>query len=482
MAIKGGQIVHVGNGVTVIDRVQTGGPGQLNIPTTKIYELGNYKSVTTIRDTPDLSFSLESLDCSTEIEAMLAGAYGGRSVAGAGAITAAATALTVTGGAFTSADVGRQVTVEGAGTGGADLVSTIVTVTDATHVVLADAAATTVTVADVRIAVDGIDLTTSVPIDFASQWKPGKNAPSPYQVTSSVAIPFTYLESMSYRFGLRDNATQTATLRGDTIFYNPGPCFVETAVGSGSSGQTIITAHPAYQSADADGRRVLAVTVGTKRLTFGADYTETYGAVSGGAAVTTVHLSDTYASTDSIRIIYSSPDAVSYPQTVHPDTTVKPGAVRGRDIEVYVGGYDPNDVEGSQVNKLTSVQSVQLTWAVTLDKDEEFGNHYAVGQDFDVPTVNGSVDVKPRDDVDFHRLLRLVTGVTDPTKVIGPSTAVPLALDIVIKHPDTQAVIKRLNVDDARFTVPGYSGQVQQKLTVTLNFESDEGDLLIYER
>lgn len=482
MAVKGGQLVHVGNGVVLISRAQNIGPGQLNVPTTKIYEVGNYKSVTTIRDTPDLTFNLESLDMSTEIEAMLAGAYIGRSVAAAGAITAASPNLTVTGGAFTSADVGRQVIVPGAGTGGADLVSTIVSVTDATHVVLADNAGTTVATADVRIATNGIDLATAVPIDIASQIKAGKSAPAPFAVVASVAIPFLYLDSLNYRLGMHDNATQTASLRGDTIFYNPGPAFVESVVGIGSSGQTVVTAHPAYQSADADSRRVLAVTVGNKRLTFGSDYTETYGSVSGGAAVTTVLLADTYAATDTIRIIYSSPDAVSYPQSVHPDTTVKPGAIRGRDIEVYVGGYDPNDVAGSQVNKLSGVQSVAVTWQVTLDKDEEFGNHYAVGQDFDVPTVNGSVDIRPADPTDWHRLLMKFTGITDATKVIGPSTAVPLALDIVFKHPDTQKVIKRLNIDDARFTAPGYSGQVQQKLNVTVPFESDEGDLLIFER
>jgi len=481
MAVKGGQLIHVGNGVTVIDRAQTIGPGQLNIPTQKIYEVGNYKSVTTIRDTPDLSFNLESFDVSTEIEAMLAGAYGGET--GTGTMTAADSTLVAASGiTFTAAYVGRQVILEGAGTGGADLVTTIATFTDGTHVELTDPSVGAVTAAVLRVATNGIDLTTAVPVDFASQWKRGKNDPAPFAVISSVAIPFLYLESLAYRFGLTDNATQTATLRGDTIFYNPGPSYVQTAPGSGASGQTIVTAHPAYQSADADGRRVLAVTVGTKRLTFGADYTETYGSVSGGAAVTTVHLSDTYATTDTLRIIYSSPDAVSYLQNVHPDTTVKPGAVRGRDIEIYVGGYDPNDVPGSQVNKLTSVQSVQLTWQVTLDKDEEFGNHYAVGQDFDVPTVNGSVDVKPRDSDDFRNLLMLFTGVTDNTKVIGPSTAVPLPFDVVIKDPDTQKVLKRLNVPDARFTVPGYSGQVQQKLTVTVPFESDEGDLLIFER
>ena len=54
MALRGGQILHVGNGVTVIDRLQVAGSGDLNIPTEKIYELGNYESVATIRDGPDI--------------------------------------------------------------------------------------------------------------------------------------------------------------------------------------------------------------------------------------------------------------------------------------------------------------------------------------------------------------------------------------------------------------------------------------------
>ncbi len=49
------------------------GPGNLSIPTDKIYELGNYESVATIRDTPDVTFDRESLDVSAEIESMLTG-------------------------------------------------------------------------------------------------------------------------------------------------------------------------------------------------------------------------------------------------------------------------------------------------------------------------------------------------------------------------------------------------------------------------
>lgn len=407
MAIKGGQIIHAGNGTTIIDRVQTGGPGQVNIPTEKIYELGNYKSVATVRDTPDLTFGLESFDVSTEVEELL--------------------------------------------TGGTQDPAT------------------------------GIDLAKAVPVDFASQFKAGQSAAEPFKVVSSVALPFLYLEQMSYRFGLRDNATQSASLRGDTIFYNPGAAFVEETDGTATADQTVVTAHPAYQSSESDGRRVLAVTVGSKRLNFGADYTEAAGVETNGAATVTLTIADPVPVTEKIRIIYSSPDPVEYLQAVHPDVAVKPAAIKGRDIEIYAGGYDPADVLGSQVNKLTSVQSVNIDWRVTIEKDEEFGNYYSVGLDFDIPQVNGSVDVKPRDSADFMALLRKVTGVSDATKVIGTASSVPLALDVVVKNPEDGSTLKRLHVPDARFTVPGYQGRVQQKMTVTMSFESDEGSLLVFD-
>lgn len=70
MAIKSGQFLHVANSY-LIDRIQTAGAGNLNIPEERIYELGNYQTVGLIRDTPDLSFDLESLDPTVEIEAIL---------------------------------------------------------------------------------------------------------------------------------------------------------------------------------------------------------------------------------------------------------------------------------------------------------------------------------------------------------------------------------------------------------------------------
>lgn len=72
MAIKAGQILHDIHGF-VVDRIQTGGVSNLNIPEEKVYELGNYKSVATVRDIPELTFDLESTDMSVEIEALLTG-------------------------------------------------------------------------------------------------------------------------------------------------------------------------------------------------------------------------------------------------------------------------------------------------------------------------------------------------------------------------------------------------------------------------
>lgn len=72
MAIKAGQMIHDANGF-VVDRIQSGGVSNLNIPQEKIYELGNYQTVATIRDIPDLSFEMQSLDVSTELEALITG-------------------------------------------------------------------------------------------------------------------------------------------------------------------------------------------------------------------------------------------------------------------------------------------------------------------------------------------------------------------------------------------------------------------------
>jgi hypothetical protein len=405
MAIKSGQVLHVGNDAVLVERLQTAGPGALNIPKEKIFELGNYKSVATIRDVPDLTYSLESLDTTVSLEAMLT-----RTAAGSASF----------------------------------------------------------------------DLSTCKPLDLATPFKPGKDAPTPFTITQAVGIPYLYPESISYRFGLKDNATQTVSLRGDSIFYCPGPVYVQEQTTAITAGGSVVTTNVAGQYTDSSGtRRVLSVTVGNDRLSYGTDYTVT-SAGSTPFEVATVNFKNAVASGVLTRIMYFSNVTRDYLQSVHTSATVKPAAIRGRDIEVWVGGYDPTDPLASDGEKWGTVQSANVDWRVTLEPDEEFGNYYRIGQDFEVPEVTGTITIKPKNVADFFTKLRTATGVSTATAAIGPNLAALLPLDIVIKNPADGATLKRINVPDARFTLPGFSPRVQQKLTVELPFDSDGGQLFVY--
>jgi hypothetical protein len=413
VAIKAGQIIHVGNDTVVIDRIQTGGPGTLNIPKEIIYELGNYQSVAQIRDIPDLTFSLESYDTSTSLEQLLL------------RIPAAGSGLT---GAYTNALI--------------------------------------------------MDPSYNKPLDMKSAFKGGLTATDPFATVNSVGLPYLSLESLSYKFGLKDDARQTASLRGDSIYYNVGSTYVEQGAGTGATGQTLATTKPAYAVTEGGvQRRVQSVLVGAKRLTYGVDYTESSGTVTAGAAIATLTFTAAIPTGELIEIMYASPTTEEFPQTVHaPASTVKPAAIRGRDIAVYLGGYDPTH---PYTNRLLGVQSVQADWKVTLEKDEEFGNYHFVDQDFEVPTVSGNVEVKPTDPVALQTLLQQIAGVTDSTQAVPATNVEDLPLDIVLMSPYDGSVLKRIHVPDAQLDVPGFSAKVQQKLSVTINFASDKGIMQI---
>ena len=405
MAIKGGDLIHVGN-LTMLDRVQTAGPGQVNIPTEKIYELGNYQSVGTILDIPDLTFPLDSFDASAELEATL---------------------------------VGKNFATDAAGT--------------------------------------LYDLSKCLHMDIASQFKTGRTAANPYDVEMGVAVPHLYPESISYRFGLKENAQQSVSLKGDSIFYTPGSVYVEEAVGTNTANQAVVLAEPAYPyngDVVTGTRYALGVSLKSgKRLRYGVDYTEN-AVGAGNTKDVTVTVLAAVPATDTIRVIYASDTVATYPQISHAvASATRPAAIRGRNIQVFVDGVAATDA-------WTGVQSFNAEWRVTLDRDEEFGNSEVVAQDYDVPTVSGSIDFKSRNATELYQRVAQAAGAATQTEVIGALQQAILPLDIVLYSPTDGTVLKTLHIPDARLTVPGYSGTVQQKLTVTFNFESDTGVLEVY--
>src|SRR6478735_2388949 len=489
MAVKGGQIIHVANDQVLLDRLQTAGPGNVNIPRETIYELGNFRSVAQVSGIPDLSFSLESFDVTTEMEAFL----------------------------------------------------------------LRKPVATT----------HSYDLAAAKYTNLKSAFKPGQNAAAPYDVAGSASIPCLRLEQMSYAFGVgTTNSRQTATLRGDTLYYSSGSTYIKEVAGTNTPNQTIALDHDSYGLMEAGVLRyTLAITAGEKRLTYGADYTETVGTVTAGAATVSVVILDAVPTTDVIAISYHSPAVETFPQSVHalvsgvgtastasaaigatsvtvtsstgfaagqtiilgsgsggelavvsavPDAThitlasptvalhasgtavsvyvptVKPAAVRGKDIDIYIGpafpaGTAPATARGTWRH---GAQSANVDWRVTIQNDEEMGNSHYVDSDFDVPQVSGSVTFRPRDVAAIMALVNdfgnnSSAGTTHYASGIGDGTA--LDLQIAIRNPADGRVLKRLHVPDARFTVPGYQGRVQQNTDLQAQFQSDQGLLYVYD-
>lgn len=399
MAVKAGQILHDAYGF-IIDRIQTGGATGLNIPEEKIYEVGNFQAVATVRDSPDLSFDLETFDASTEIESLL-------------------------------------------------------TFIDPTTVVSGDM----------------IDLATAVPMDVVS---PIKDAWNVYTSARGVIIPYVTLESSSYRFELRGNHTQRHTLRGDSYFFVDGSPHYEEFTGDGTTTVFNLTNGPAqpYNYAGKThyvlGACVVKADRSYKRLFLDDDFTNTSG---------TITLTDAAIAPagSTLKVVYGATDVVTYPQSVHATTDVKPAALRGRNVDVYVGSNDATPV----FTRWSSVQSAEVNWSVTLDRDEEFGNAQYVAQDHDVPEVSGNVVIRPRDVQELWDKVQQITNVPSG-EVAGPLTSVTLPLEIRLSDPDTGVRIKTLYVPDARFKPPAVEGRVQQKLEPTFEWTSDGGTLEIY--
>lgn len=405
MAIKAGQILHDAEGF-VVDRIQTGGVSNLNIPEEKVYELGNYQTVATTRDTPDLSFDVESLDVTPKIEAITLG-------------------------------IDPTTTVDG----------------------------------------DEFDFIDAKPLDILS---PFRSAQGAFDIVRGIVIPSLTLETVSYRFGMRQNAGETFTYRGDSVYYVPGtPYYQEFTVPVGPVpsplGPYALTnaAIPYNES----GETIFALGVcwidpatGVyKRLFHGLDYTDTANDVTLLVAPPTGAL---------LKVVYGSLTAASYPQSVNDanDVTVKPAAVRGKDIDIYV-----ETAPGSgTLARWTSVQSFEATRRVNLDNNEEFGNHHYVSQDYDTADVTGTVTVRPRDPADLWSKLHQITNVPG-TEVVGPNKAVQLGLEARIFDPEDHTLLKTIWVPDARFRVPNVQGRVQQKLEVPFAYTSDSGQLLVYQ-
>lgn len=487
MAVKGGQILHLGNETMLLDRLQTAGPGTVNIRRETIYELGNYLSVGQVADIPDLSFSMESQDVTCSMEALLQDVdvkdtheYD----------PARATTLNV-----------KSMFKPGQSAANA-------------YDAIGSAAVPGLRLESLsyRFGVGNQNARQTASLKGDSlYYNPGSTYIQ--RVAGSAAAGQTIVLT-NPAYGVREGGVLRRTLAitaGDKRL-NFGSDYTET-YGTVTAGAAATTVHltKAIPTTDKVAVTYASPAVETFPQSVHALVSGVSGTLSANAAIgaTTFSTTDTTLSAGQAVILDDTPGnaaaevvviasvagtvyTIESP-TIYAHTTggplavyaptVKPAALRGKDIDIYIGpagqqGDLPADTIGTRA---AGVQSVQVDWKVTLQNDEEMGNYHYVNIDYDVPVVSGQVQFKPADVAALLAVMQELSGVVAPLESAEATTSPLLDVQVVLKNPIDGRVLKRLHVPDARFSLPGYSARVQQKLDFQASFQSDRGELKIYD-
>lgn len=272
MSIRAGDILHVA-GQNVIDRIQQGGLGNVNVPIDTIREVGNVQVVDKIAQEPDFTFSIQSYNVGTELMAFLTGASGGAAS-----------------GEFPGATDPKGTEYNWLNCGF---------------------------------------------VNIASPWKNPATG-SAGVVEAGYLIPGYYPTKYSLNFGVTEDAGQKAELSGGSYYFAEFAPREEKFAGNGAT-KAFETGHPTikYRKGGVEGstfRQVFGVIVAGVLQTEGVDFEVTGG--SGSKA--TITFTEAPANGADIRCCYFTSDAMSYPQSVHASTQVLPGAVRGRNILIEV--------------------------------------------------------------------------------------------------------------------------------------------------
>ena len=310
------------------------------------------------------------------------------------------------------------------------------------------------------------DFSNSVPMDVVGLFKGGA-----FTSERGIAVPYLNLDSLSYRFAVRQSSSETATLRGDAIYYVPGTPYVQVFPAAGTGPYNFTNGPGIVTTESGDAIYAYCVTLfesdGTvTRLFINDDFTNTSAGIT---------LNEAAPVGSELHVVYGSATTQALPQSIHPDTDDVPAAVRGRDVDIYVS----NGAATPELIRWRGVQSVEVNRRVTIEREEELGNPHVVSSDYDVPEVSGSVTMRPADAEYLFNRIAEVAGV-DTTETVNALSSQPLEMEIIVRHPDTGAVLKTLYLDDARFQPPAIPARANSTIEVQMPFSSDGGRLLVY--
>lgn len=413
MSVHAGTILHIG-GDNVIDRIQSAGLGDVRVPTEVIREVGNELVVDKVPGDPDFTFTLETLDVTTELEAWLAGGVG-----------AAASASS-----------------PGAGD------------PDGTPYVFSDFGF----------------------VNIPSPWKDTKTG-SAGTVVAGHLIPGYYPRRIRYRFGVGENSSETVELAGGAFYYAAYAPVEDFFTGDGSDAtwattrQAIPHRKGGYLGTEYKG--VWGVIVDGELQSEGVDYTQNDLGGNPGTVTVTFMADSIPASGANIRFVYFTDAATAYPQARHASTVVKPAAVRGRHICIFLGS-------GGARAKVGAVQTFELEASQDTTTDRELCSEEVSGFTVQGRDVTGTMVVRSKNPDEFINLLSKVTGVPID-EVFGYLNTYEIPLEVQILNPrDPATVIKTLYVSDAKFQPPGTNPRVNTPTDFSFAWESATGDYTVF--
>ena len=408
MSIRAGSIVTVA-GRNVVDRLQSAGLGDARIPIETIREIGNDLVVDKIPGEPDFTFSMESWDVSTDLMAFL---HGG---------------------------IGNQTVLEPPGYGDPD--GTEYRWEDCQYV------------------------------NITSPWKNNVGSAGG-NIGAGLLIPGYYPTRLRYRFGVTDNAVQEIELAGASYYYAKAAPVEEVGVGDGVE-DTFTTAELARAlrlggPAGTTFQRVFGVLLNGVLQVRGVDYVETTAAVGAASGAASVVFTVPPPLGAQVRFVYFTETAKAYPQAVNADATVKPGAVRGRNIVVRL------DPDGDDL-RLPGIQTYELEATVEGEVERELGNPEPTGRSNTGTDVTGTLTMRPKDKDAFFRMLSMVTGRSE-AEVFDYLNLESIPVLVDIQNPKNPGeILKSIFLEQGQFQPPGTPARVNQATDFAVSLNAVNG-------
>lgn len=313
-----------------------------------------------------------------------------------------------------------------------------------------------------------LNLRNALPIDITA---PHKGEGESKNATHGVILAGLSVNSVRYAMGVDQNAGNTFQLVNDYEWPGVGSPIAEefAGQGDGDASYTLGTPNAVPTEVRGQDRYVLSACV------YKADgsYTQlAFDEYTDNATTITLLDGDAAPVGSVLAVTYFTTDIQEYLQGVHPTATVKPGAIKGKDIRVYVGP------QGGPLVWWRGLQSTEFNWSRTGTAEKEMGSVKRVATDYDTPEVTGNLTMRPGTLEYLYARIVEVTG-GDPAKVANVLNTELLEILAVYLHPTTGAVLKGLRTPAARVDAPPLSARVNEKRGAVFNFKDDGGNLEI---